>query len=677
MQPDLLKRKETHFVLWRPAFTNPVPSLVIGIAVPGNPPTLNDLRTIELVQHPHFPELWELDSSSIGLVNGQVYHYWFRVKDSFPAQHRNSVIDITDPFATTVDRRFLSAALPAPYDKVDRDPAAVIKYADKRLWICDAGGETGDWQQDPIMHTLPPNHKTVIYELPARWSSKLSDDSVEVAVGTFQDVRALVDAATTGANFEGMEVLRAGNVYLQSLGINALELLPPADSFVSREWGYATSNYLAADYDLGFPESNASPTATSDLVALIKSCHKAGIRFIPDVVMAFATHAPMENLNYPDFHVKRGSGDPEEGHREDFGGKLMKYNYRVNGYDPLTASEQDIVPARQWMKTFLSHWMLYYRVDGIRMDSVVNFNNWDFIKEFRDMARAHWRERWSDQSADEAGVEERFLVIGEELAMPMELIYENRLDALWNEKFQSRLRSVILGGPGLSPGDFLKQVEEMVDCRKLGFHDGSQAINYITSHDVEGFRKERLYNFLHNNGVALKDKQIRLAFVCLLTAVGVPMILAGEEFADEHDLLVVHPHKQVDPVNFHRKEEPWRSEIFNYVSRLVHFRTSSAALALNDTRILHHDVTDGRRVVVWQRGVTGSRECVIVVANFSAWGTENPESLFAEYVIPNWPALPHDRQWMEITQNRLVSIEWAGREPLYPWEAKVYAMVAV
>ena len=44
--------------------------------------------------------------------------------------------------------------------------------------------------------------------------------------------------------------------YLQELGINALELLPPADSFVDREWGYATSSYFAADYDLGFPKGH-------------------------------------------------------------------------------------------------------------------------------------------------------------------------------------------------------------------------------------------------------------------------------------------------------------------------------------------------------------------------------------------------------------------------------------
>ena len=49
-----------------------------------------------------------------------------------------------------------------------------------------------------------------------------------------------------------------------------------------------------------------------------------------------------------------------------------------------------------------------------------------------------------------------------------------------------------------------------------------------------------------------------------MTAVGIPMIFAGEEFADQHDLAVVHPHKQVDPVNFDRLQDPWRRRVFEY-----------------------------------------------------------------------------------------------------------------
>ena len=92
----------------------------------------------------------------------------------------------------------------------------------------------------------------------------------------------------------------------------------------------------------------------------------------------------------------------------------------------------------------------------------------------------------------------------------------------------------------------------------VGFLDGAQAINYVTSHDVEGFRNERLFNFLHNNGIVETEQRIKLAFVCLMTAVGIPMIFAGEEFADEHDLVIRHPEKQVDPVNFDRRKDFWR-----------------------------------------------------------------------------------------------------------------------
>jgi pullulanase len=74
---------------------------------------------------------------------------------------------------------------------------------------------------------------------------------------------------------------------------------------------------------------------------------------------------------------------------------------------------------------------------------------------------------------------------------------------------------------------------ELLICREIGFADSAQAVNYIASHDVEGFRRERLFTILRN--FTEKENWIKLAFACLLTAVGVPMILAGEEFADQHD----------------------------------------------------------------------------------------------------------------------------------------------
>jgi pullulanase len=208
----------------------------------------------------------------------------------------------------------------------------------------------------------------------------------------------------------------------------------------------------------------------------------------------------------------------------------------------------------------------------------------------------------------------------------------------------------------------------------LGFGDGTQAVNYVTSHDVGGYGNERLYNYLVSNGICNAEERIKLAFVCLMTAVGIPMILAGEEFADQHDLdLNEYDHKQVDPVNYSRVDEEWRSRIFDYVSRLTHFRTKSKALAINDTAFIHVDFDAGKRLLVWRRGY--GENIVVVVANFSDYGT--PEHPGAEYAIPNFPETPVQKQWKEITQARIVPESWVGREPIFPWEAKVYALIGI
>jgi 1,4-alpha-glucan branching enzyme len=485
----------------------------------------------------------------------------------------------------------------------------------------------------------------------------------------------LIDANSGGANFAGVSALEPGHAYLRDLGVNGLELLPIADSFADRSWGYATSNYFAPDFDLGHPAGNTSSTAAADLTNLVEACHRAKMRFFDDMVMAFSTRGSTQFVNYLDFFIEPGTGDPEQDGRNGFGGDLFKYNFFTNTFDPVSGGGITAVPARQMMKAQLAHWMLDFHIDGIRMDSINNIMNYDFVQEFKDYARDLWRKRWQEQNDVPNGAEERFLVVGEELSEPLALLQQNRLDGLWHEQFKRILRNVILGKNDDNEASFEWSVRKLIDCRLLGYNDGAQAINYITSHDVEGFRNERLFNYLQNNGVAFKEKQIKLAFVCLLTAVGIPMILAGEEFADQHDLSTGEPGKEVDAVNFERLDEPWRNEIFQYVSRLVKFRTGAGALSVNDTTFLHVDFNEGKRVVVWQRGRPEDENVVVVVANFSEFETTNASSPTSEYVVPNWPTLPAGKKWREISQARDVPVSWAGREPIFPWEAKVYAIV--
>ncbi|SFT98562.1 1,4-alpha-glucan branching enzyme [Geodermatophilus amargosae] len=668
---DIARRRLGSFVLWRPGRTDPPPTLVIGRPASGNPPTLDDMTFHPLTPDPAIPDLWQVTAAACNLTEGTVYHYWFQVGDTRPGRPGFTVWR-TDPLASTVDWRLLSPPLPPPYTQDDRWPASVIKLRGGLLVECDPGGEEPDWSRDGGLLALPANNRTVYYKLPSRWARGSPEGGIEVAAGTFQDVLALVDADAAPGTFRGVAALAPGRAHLVDLGVTTLELAPVADSWVTRDWGYATSNYFAPDHDLGCPPQSSSPTSSRDFARLVTACHRHGIRVGYDAVMAFGQRDPYSEINFLDFHVQWGSGDPEQSDRDGFGGDLWKYGWRTRGYDPIEGRITEVEPARRFMLAHAARWAHENRMDSIRIDSVNNVRNLDFIAEFTRFARELARDRAVAAGLPVSAADERFLVVGEELSVPVALVREGRLDALWNERFKHAIRSAILGETGEGDDDFERTVRKLVDCRELGFADGAQAVNYVTSHDVEGYRNERLYDFLVNNGVGRTEERIKLAFVCLLTAVGIPMILAGEEFADQHDLPIASA-KQVDPVNFDRLSEEWRQRVFRHVSRLVRLRQTSEALSVNDTEFIHVDLTAGRRVFAWRRGAPGQRP-VVTVANFSDWGTPEPQDPRSEYVIGNWPLTPSGELWREVTQDRAVPPEWVGREPLYPWEAKVYAL---
>jgi pullulanase len=325
------------------------------------------------------------------------------------------------------------------------------------------------------------------------------------------------------------------------------------------------------------------------------------------------------------------------------------------------------------MVMHLTRWINDFHIDGVRVDSVPNIADPDTVGELSSQARTAWRDRYPDpERVSDANA--RFLVVGEDLSQPEPLTWvtENRLDGVWHESFKRRLRNLLIGSQDAADTSFADTVEKLIDCRRLGYSDGSQVVNYITSHDVQGFRNERIYSYLQNNTVFDTEPRIKLAFACLLTAVGVPMILAGEEFACASSLSTEDPDKQLDALNWGSLEDAWRSRIRDAVSRLVVLRTSCRSLQVNDTTFLHEDFSDGKRVIVWQRGPSAGAAPVIVVANFSDWGTPDPTNSSSIYEVPDWPATPPGVQWREVMLDRQLPAAWAGREPLFPWEAKVY-----
>lgn len=702
---NILERRSTQFLLWSPRNQAQAPRLLIGSFKDGNPPSVTNLKQVDLLPAVGVASgLWELPANDAGLalsVN-QIYHYWIEVDNS---RDPGSRIAVTDPFAACVDWRVFYPDAPN-----FSQPASVVRYAgDGFLEDCDPNGEKGEFATPDEPQKLPKNNQLVIYELPTAWTLSRSFSEPERGASTFLDVAALADESLGGANFSGLDVLAMKSSYLSELGVNALELLPPADSFYKREWGYGTSHYLAPDYELGYPEGNYSPTANRDLAQLVSSLHAKQIRFFVDVVMAFAKEDPYNYIDSENFHIDNPSASPSDPDartsgrgqgrtdiRNGFGASLFRYAKCVNTYDPVSGEQKKISPAAQYMLVYLTRWMKDFRVDGLRLDSVENIANWNFIQTFKDSARLLFAERYkasaqNEQDPSEGEINSRFLVVGEELELPFDLLKQRRLDGLWNEQFQKQIRAAILG-ESTSEENFEWTVRKAINCLSAdGFTDGAQVINYITKHDVEGYRHERLFTMLRSFSREQIEKRIKLAFTCLLTAVGIPMLLAGEEFADQHDffgeggVISQNGGKQVDPVNYSRLKASMgndpnnpdeyyagiRKSIFAYVSDLIKFRTQAPALSVNDTSFIWTDFSDGKRVLVWQRGRQQDVP-VIVVANFSDFASA-PGS---DYVIPTWPSTPANKKWVDVSQRRReVPADYIGKESIFAWEAKVYTLV--
>ena len=695
MNVDLINRKTSNFVLWAPGQT--APKIRLGTFQRGAPPSLANPKTVAMTAVTGKSGLFKVSPAACGLVDGAVYHYWFEVDDTNIGHAPGARILVCDPTALTTDWRLFDG----------EQPAAVVKFDHGQLVPCDPNEPNGAPVAAAAVPTdlrnLPQNNHIVIYELPTAWARKPRGGGIERGVGTFRDIVAMVDRDAQGANFDELEASQKGHAHIADLGINAIELLPPADSIFDREWGYGTSHMYAPDFELGKAEHHTWPTTNADLRRLVEACHDRNIRIIVDIVMGFARNGPYQHIDFDDFHIAFDREHPPDDPdaftsrpgeaRQDFGSRLFRYVKQIKTYDPLSGDDLTFAPARHLHFAAQERWMRDFLVDGYRIDSVETVANWDFIGTFTDNGRKKFRELCASQGMPQDQADARWIVIGEELQEPLQIIRpQGRITTLWHEKFREYVRAALLG-QSASNESFESTVRKAIDCREFHYADLADAVIYFGSHDVEGFHKERLatmfrYQFpiddsmsadQKNRQNAAIERRVKLGFVCLLTAAGIPMILAGDEFADEHDLFNIHgavtneSGKQIDPVNFSRLEgadNQWRRNVLVFVQRLIALRKSHPGLGVNETKFLHTDLTPGRRILVWQRG--DDSDPVIVVANFSDFQTDDPFNPASEYVVPNWPHRD-DFDWREVSQQRDVPTRFVGREPLFPWEAKVYA----
>lgn len=131
--------------------------------------------------------------------------------------------------------------------------------------------------------------------------------------------------------------------YLQSLGVNAIELLPIMEFNGNNSWGYNTNFYFAPDKAYGTPR---------DYKMLIDECHRRGIAVILDIVFN------QSDGLHPWYQMYKIAQNPF-------------YNGSApHAYSVLNDWNQDNpLVARQW-EDCVKYWLTEYKVDGFRFDLV-------------------------------------------------------------------------------------------------------------------------------------------------------------------------------------------------------------------------------------------------------------------------------------------------------------------
>ena len=534
---------------------------------------------------------------------------------------------------------------------------------------------------------LAQNHQLVIYELPLRWVENAPEHTRQVGLGTFE-----------GAVFRHLD-------RIADLGINAIELLPVQDSPDTLNWGYGTRFFFAPDLDMGGPIG---------MRYFVKQCHRRGIRVIFDVVMNHDGGCPLRRLSFDDYFLEHPGQEPGRG--DDYGQRLFRYRPR---------SEHDPVPAREFQYQMAEFLIREYHADGFRVDEFRGIDNWEFIQEFRDRA-------WSAHQSLFPG--RPFIVIAEDSWRRAAITHPHHqnprgrkvTDSMWNFAFRDETRRIMRGEIHTQWGQPARREriraaisgqqtwDDLAKQFKTGFYDMAQAVNYLTSHDVEGENEKRIMN--HLLGPLLRDagfghtaphvqwvanhlredshprategqrwlhdlalERVRSAFGLLLTSVGIPMILAGDEFADVHDLDHTDWRlKMSDPVDWERRDRwPQNIQLWENVREMIELRKTHPALLNNEIDFFYFhptiDADQGERVFAYCRTrgePLGRRGQVIVVAN------AGPHD-FPEFWL-NWPWADH-QQTREIApptfRARLSSPNehgWASLS-LAPHQVRVFA----
>ena len=484
--------------------------------------------------------------------------------------------------------RVNSARADISFDRRDSAPAMP-----KAVVVADAF----DWGDDRRPNT--PWSQTVIYEAHVKGLTKLCEDVRPTERGTFA-------ALSHPTMIE----------HLQRLGVTAVELLPihafVQDRFLQEKgltnyWGYNTLAFFA-------PEARYLASGDSNEIRLaVRRLHAAGIEVILDVVYN---------------HTAEGS---ELGQTMSLRGldnaiyyRLQRDNARYCVNDTGTGNTLDLSRARvlQMVADSLRWWAESFHVDGFRFDLGTTLGRtrdggFNPGASFFDVLR-------------QDPVLSRLKLISEPWDIgPGGYQLGNHPPSMaeWNDKFRDSVRRFWRGDPGIRP-EVSARIAGSGDMFDRRARRPWASVTYVASHDGQTLADLTAFEQRHNEangednrdghsenyscnwGVegptddakigAIRAKVRRSMLITVLTSLGTPMLLAGDEFGrtQEGNNNAYAQDNAISWLDWKQAHSPEGESLMHFVRRLLLIR-KHYPLVRSDHFLYGEEIAPGIRNVDW------------------------------------------------------------------------------
>ncbi len=414
------------------------------------------------------------------------FNNWSETANPLASEHNgNWSVEVLDALA---GQQFKYVITSAKGESLTRNDPRARWLDDGNSVIVDG---SFDWDDDDFH--MPNWNELVIYEM---------------HLGTFNDKQKDDKPGTLASAVKKFD-------YLKDLGINAIEVMPPAEFRGEFSWGYNPAFPFAIEHSLGKPEA---------FKEFIKAAHKAGMAVIMDVVY---NHFGPDALSMWQFDGWSESGK---------GGVYFYNNWRC--WTPWGDTRPDFgrEEVRQFICDNVLMWLEEYRVDGLRLDATSFIRNvyGNENDPANDLAEGWNLMQWINEEVDERHPWK--ITIAEDLGSNAWLTKTTDdggagFSSQWDIGFLGRIRHTLV-----IPNDYGRDMQAVADA--VSYHydpDAFKRIIYTESHDEVANLKERLPEEIwpSNAGCWFSRKRSTLGAALVFTAPGIPMIFQGQELLED------------------------------------------------------------------------------------------------------------------------------------------------